>query len=96
MVVYDAYKVKGHKAEEKVYKNITVVYTAEAQTADRYIERYAHENSSKYDITVITSDGMEQVIVSGAGAHILSARDFHEEYRMTLREFTETYGVKSE
>ena len=96
MVVYDAYKVKGHKAEEKAYKNIKIVYTAEAQTADRYIERYAHENSSKYDITVITSDGMEQVIVSGAGAHILSARDFHEEYRMTLREFTETYGVKSE
>lgn len=93
MVVYDAYKVKGRHTEERAYQNITVVYTGEALTADRYIERYAHENSSKYDITVVTSDGMEQIIVSGAGANITSAREFHEEVDMTISEFRLNHGV---
>lgn len=93
MVVYDAYKVKGRHTEEKIYQNITVVYTGEALTADRYIERYAHENSSKYDITVVTSDGMEQIIVSGAGANITSAREFREEVDMVISEFRLNHGV---
>lgn len=94
MVVYDAYKVKGRKSTQNPYNNITVVYTGEALTADRYIERYAHENSNKYDITVATSDGVERVIVSGQGAHTLSAAEFHEEVMMLIEEFKETYGVK--
>ena len=93
MVVYDAYKVKGRTAEEKSYNNIIVVYTGEAQTADRYIERYAHENSSKYDITVVTSDGLEQVIVSGSGANITSSREFEREVRLTFAAFNEQFDV---
>lgn len=94
MVVYDAYKVKGRVAEEKSYNNITVVYTGEAQTADQYIERYAHENSSKYDITVVTSDGLEQVIVLSKGATILSSREFEREVKDTFKSFNEQYGVQ--
>lgn len=78
-VVYDAYKVKGHSTEILKYNNITVVFTKEAQTADQYIERYAHENSKKFDITVVTSDGVEQLIVMGNNCTIMSSREFLKE-----------------
>jgi len=96
MVVYDAYKVKGRKSDEKLYNNITVVYTGEAQTADQYIERYAHENSSKYDITVVTSDGLEQIIVSGKGATIVSSREFEQTVIEAFKSFNEQFNVQQD
>lgn len=96
MVVYDAYKVKGRNAQENAYNNIIVVYTGEAQTADQYIERYTHENSSKYDITVVTSDGLEQIIVTGKGAYIKSSREFEAEVVQAFKNFNEEYNVKSD
>lgn len=96
MVVYDAYKVKGRSAQKDAYNNIVVVYTGEAQTADQYIERYTHENSSKYDITVVTSDGLEQIIVTGAGARITSSREFESEVMYAFKNFNEEYGVNSD
>lgn len=94
MVVYDAYRVKGHAVEENAYNNITVVYTKEAQTADQYIERYAHEHSSKYDITVITSDGLEQIIVTGNGAKVMSSREFLEIMNRKVIEFNKQFNVE--
>lgn len=81
IAVFDAYKVKGHGREEMDYGNVKVVYTKTAETADRYIERYAHENASKFDITVVTSDGIEQVIIRGKGCNLISSREFEEEVR---------------
>ena len=79
LLVFDAYKVPGHKTEEQIYGNITVIYTKTAETADHYIERYAHENNKKYEITVVTSDGVEQIIIRGAGSYLMSSRDFYSE-----------------
>lgn len=76
ILVFDAYRVKGHREEYLDYQNIHIVYTAEAQTADRYIERFAHNNASRYNVTVVTSDGAEQVIVMGAGCNLYSSREF--------------------
>ena len=56
-----------------------MVYTQEAETADQYIERFTHENAGKYDITVATSDGLEQIIIRGAGSKLMSAADLKEE-----------------
>jgi predicted RNA-binding protein with PIN domain len=52
-----------------------MVFTKEAQTADQYIEKFAHDNQKKYNITVATSDGLEQVIIRGEGCALLSARE---------------------
>lgn len=79
IAVFDAYRLKGHPTEVLDYHNIHVVYTKEAETADRYIEKFAHENGKKYDITVATSDGLEQIIIRGEGCRLLSARDLREE-----------------
>jgi len=94
MVVYDAYKVKGHATSEKQFNNINIVYTKETQTADQYIERYAHDNSHKYDITVVTSDGIEQVIVMGNGCNIMSSRELQEEISIRTKAFNEQFKVK--
>lgn len=79
IVVYDAYRVQGHREEVIDYHNIHVVYTKEAQTADQYIEKFAHDNKKKYTIIVATSDGLQQLIVRGAGCSLLSARELKAE-----------------
>jgi predicted RNA-binding protein with PIN domain len=79
IVVFDAYRVQGHPEEVIDYHNIHMVYTKEAQTADQYIEKFAHDNQKKYDITVATSDGLQQIIIRGAGCSLLSARELKAE-----------------
>ncbi|HHT98393.1 MAG TPA: GTP-binding protein [Clostridiales bacterium] len=79
IVVFDAYRVRGRKEEIIKYNNINVIYTKEAQTADQYIEKFAYDNKKKFNITVATSDGMQQIIISGAGANLLSARELRED-----------------
>jgi len=90
ILVFDAYKVKDHKTEEIDYSNIKVVYTKTAETADHYIERYAHENGKKYDIHVVTSDGVEQIIIRSEGCRLISSRDFKIDYERRSKELKET------
>ena len=75
MVVFDAYRVPGHRESISDYHNIKVVFTKEAQTADQFIERFANEHQEKFRIVVATSDSLEQIITLGAGAVLLSAQD---------------------
>lgn len=91
IVVFDAYRLQGHPTEFFDYHNIHVVYTKEAETADQYIERFAHENSKKYDVTVATSDGLEQIIIRGQGCKLLSARDLAEEIDLMSQRLKEDY-----
>ena len=79
IVVFDAYRVQGHPEEIIDYNNIHIVYTREAQTADQYIEKFAHDNQKRYNITVATSDGLQQIIIRGAGCLLLSARELKAE-----------------
>jgi ribosomal protection tetracycline resistance protein len=83
IVVFDAYRVQGHREEIIDYHNIHMVYTREAQTADQYIEKFAHDNNKKYNIVVATSDGLQQIIVRGQGALLLSARELKAEIEKT-------------
>lgn len=79
ILVFDAYKVKGNPGSAVRYHNIDVVYTKEAETADQYIEKVTHEIGRKYRVRVATSDGLEQLIIMGAGAIRVSAKEFQEE-----------------
>ncbi len=79
IVVFDAYQVKGGIGQMFPYHNIHVVYTKEAETADQYIEKLAHQIGRDYDVTVATSDGLEQLIIRGQGCKLLSARELYEE-----------------
>lgn len=81
IVVFDAYRVKGHVTEIFDYHNIHVVYTKEAETADQYIEKFSYEHGHKYNVTVATSDGLEQIIIRGNGCRLFSAREFETEVK---------------
>lgn len=83
ILVFDAYKVEGHVEEIVTYHNIYVVYTKEAETADQYIEKTVHRIGRQYQVTVATSDGLEQVIIMGQGAHRISARGLKKEIEDT-------------
>ncbi len=96
IVVFDAYRVAGHQTEILDYHNIHVVYTKEAETADAYIEKFAHENGAKYRVTVATSDGLEQIIIRGAGCSLISAREFEEEVRERGRQLLQEYDSRKE
>ncbi|MCR5655758.1 MAG: NYN domain-containing protein [Lachnospiraceae bacterium] len=85
ILVFDAYKVKGHKEEVCEYHNIHLVYTAEAETADAYIEKTskklvgANSKGARNHVRVATSDGLEQMIILGNGAIRVSAPEFLKE-----------------
>ena len=96
ILVFDAYKLEGFPGEVQKYHNIHVVYTKEAETADQYIEKVAHEIGRKYDVTVATSDGTEQVIIRGQGCRLLSAKELKAEVELVRKELREEYLGKGE
>lgn len=94
ILVFDAYRVMGNPGSVEHYHNIDVVYTKEAETADQYIEKATHEMRRKnYQVRVATSDGLEQVIIMGAGAIRVSATELYEEVRAAGEEMREYYNV---
>lgn len=86
ILVYDAYKVEGNPGEVMKYHNIYIVYTKESETADQYIEKTVRRIAKNADVTVATSDGLEQVIIMGQGAHRMSAPGLKEEVELALKE----------
>jgi len=93
ILVFDAYKVKGNPGTVECAGNIFVVYTKEAETADRYIERTVHQMASKYRITVATSDGLEQMIIWGDGASRMSATGLKADLEQQKKLAKEAYGI---
>ena len=77
IVVFDAHLVSGGIGSVTKQRNITVVFTKEAETADHYIERVTTEMMQRAvkdrKITVATSDVLEQLIILGKGAARISA-----------------------
>ena len=94
ILVFDAYRVEGHPEETFQYHNIHVVYTREAETADQYIERTVHKIGRKHNVTVATSDGLEQIIIMGQGAHRMSARGLRDEIKATENQIRQQWHEK--
>ena len=91
ILVFDAYRVEGHPEETFQYHNIHVLYTKEAETADQYIERTVHKIGRKHNVTVATSDGLEQIIIMGQGAARISARGFKDEIASAKQQMREEW-----
>lgn len=93
ILVFDGYKVKENKGEESVIDDIFVVHTKEGQTADNYIEQFAHNNREKYNITVASSDGMIQQITRGLDCSVISSRELDEIIKNLVEEFRNAYNL---
>ena len=86
IVVFDAHLVPGGIGSVTEHNNIKLVFTKEAETADRYIEQAAYKlskESNRDRITVATSDALEQLIILGHGASRISSADLWEEIERT-------------
>jgi len=89
IAVYDAHLVEGGAGSVENYYNIKIVFTKEAETADHYIERTAQKLAKNDAVSVATSDRLEQLIIAGRGARVISAQELWIEMqnaRETLRE----------
>jgi len=89
IVIFDAHLVAGGEGSVENYRNIKVVFTKEAETADNYIERAAYKlarSQSRDKITVATSDVLEQLIILGSGASRVSAEDLWTEIEAARQE----------
>ena len=95
ILVFDAYKIKGHGTEIEQHGNVSVVYTKEAETADSYIERVSKQLLKNNRVRVATSDALEQLIILGNGAMRISAREFEAEMCAAESEIRALIGGQS-
>lgn len=80
ILVFDAYKVTGGVEKVERTGDIYIVYTKESELADVFIERAVQKLSkTKKNIRVVSSDGMEQLIVMGRGALRVPSPAFEKE-----------------
>ena len=85
ILVFDAYRVPGNREIEKI-NGITIVYTKEAETADMYIEKASYKLAKNNKVRVVTSDGMEQLIILGNGALRVPSSAFYDEVKQAEEE----------
>lgn len=71
VVVFDGKGVKSNEASEP--GGIQIFYSAAGQTADAIVERLVAKYASQHEITVATSDHMEQQTATTFGALVVSA-----------------------
>ena len=76
VAVFDGKGVSAN--EQSAPGGIQVFYSAADQTADAIIERLAAKYAKKHEITVATSDLLEQQTVSAFGAVAISAELLRE------------------
>ncbi len=89
IIVFDAYKRRGGEGSTERLGDVTVVYTKEAETADRYIEKATHDIAGEHSVRVVTSDYQEQLVILGSGGLRVSASEFLRELALTDKEIKE-------
>lgn len=82
IVVFDAHIVKGSlEKKEKIDDHITVVFTKEGETADSFIEKSVNKIGRRLEVTVVTSDSLEQQVAFQRGATRMSSLEFYHEVK---------------
>ena len=101
-LVFDGYRLAGNPGTKTSYRKLSddsgelqVIYTKEAQTADRFIEKAVFELGRKRRITVITSDRPVQMAALGDGAARMSAREFYTEIKSAEANIRERLGKQT-
>lgn len=84
-LVFDAHLVDGSLESIEKAGNIDVVFTKEGETADSFIERYVDSIGRKSDVSVVTSDSLEQQLIFQRGAARISSMEFYYEVDETRK-----------
>ena len=91
VLVFDGYKNKGSTGEKTVTGGLRVVYTAEGETADAYIQALAAEVGRSYTLRVASSDSLVQLSSLGSGVLRVSARELEQEIAQAQKEMQKFY-----
>ena len=92
VVVFDGYKRKGNPGEKEQHDTLSVVYTAEGETADAYIEGLAEQIGKNYNVKVATSDGLVQLSSLRSGVLRLPASELRLEVEAAHAEMKQHYS----
>ena len=79
VLVFDGERRKDSPGEKTVEGPLRVVYTAEGETADAYIQAMAAQVGKSYTLRVASSDGLVQLSSLGSGVLRVSARELEQE-----------------
>ncbi|MEW6448626.1 MAG: NYN domain-containing protein [Bacillota bacterium] len=85
VVVFDAYRVKGGKEESEQRDGLTVIFTAEGESADTVIERLCAQLSDRFTVSVVTADWAEQRLALGYGALRMTPKEFDTEVNEVIQ-----------
>jgi predicted RNA-binding protein with PIN domain len=92
-IIFDANAVSGATAFENFVGKVSVIYTQEGETADSYIERMAYDMVRKRkQVYVVTSDWVEQMVILGAGAYRISARELLQDVKKVNKLIKDGFG----
>jgi uncharacterized protein len=82
ILVFDAHLVSGSlEKREIISRNLEIIFTMEGETADSFIERTVNNIGRKYEVSVVTSDSLEQQVVFQRGAVRMSSIEFYHEVK---------------
>ena len=91
VLVFDGYKRKGNPGEKFRFHNIDVVYTAEGETGDQYIESLVAETGGSYNLWVATSDSLVQLSAFRSGVLRMPARELREAIETAQQEMRKRF-----
>ena len=78
MLIFDGYRVAGNLENKYEHnKNLTVIFTKSGETADAYIEKEIHNIGRRFEVSVVTSDSLEQQTIFQRGATRISSIEFY-------------------
>ncbi|MDU4961386.1 MAG: NYN domain-containing protein [Sporomusaceae bacterium] len=91
ILVFDAYSVAGAFSRfESDGRGLEIIYTAEGETADSYIEKLSYRLVRQGErVFVVTSDQMEQAVILGTGAYRMSAQELGSRVSQSKRKLRE-------
>ena len=86
VLVFDGFRKPGNPGERSDYHNIHVAFTADGETADAVIERFADEIGRNYDVRVVTSDNLIRLSALRSGVLRTSSGEFALELEWVLQQ----------
>ncbi|MCW2277833.1 NYN domain-containing protein [Heliophilum fasciatum] len=86
IVVFDAHLVRGGQERVEKKAHLTVVFTREHETADRFIERWLGRRPLRTHVWVATGDGVEQAMALGKGACRMPIRELYTQVQSSMVE----------
>ena len=84
VLVFDGFRTPGNPGSKSDYHNIHVVFTADGETGDAYIERLVDEIGKNERVRVVTSDNLIRLSALRSGVLRCSSKEFKSEIEWAL------------